>query len=71
MKGLDVLGCPTAISTVNDPSIREARLAELWRWAEEGKLRPYVSHAFPLSEFKEAMRAKWRGDITGGCVLHP
>lgn len=71
MKGLDVLGCPTAISTVNDPSIREARLAEIWRWAEEGKIRPYVSHVFPLADFKEAMRAKWRGDITGGAVLHP
>ena len=71
MKGLDVLGCPTAISTVNDPSIREARLGQIWRWAEEGKIRPHVSHVFPLREFKEAMRAKWRGDVTGGCVLHP
>jgi NADPH2:quinone reductase len=71
MKGLDVLGCPTAISTVNDPSIREARMGQIWRWAEEGKIRPHVSHVFPLSEFKEAMRAKWRGDVTGGCVLHP
>ena len=71
MKGLDVLGCPTAISTVNDPSIREERMAQIWRWAEEGKIRPHVSHVFPLTEFKEAMRAKWRGDVIGGCVLHP
>ncbi len=71
MKGLDVLGCPTAISTVNDPSIREARMAQIWRWAEEGKIRPYVSHVFPLSDFKQAMSAKWRGDVIGGCVLHP
>lgn len=71
MKGLDVLGCPTAISTVNDPSIREGRMAQIWRWAEAGKIRPHVSHVFPLSEFKQAMRAKWDGQITGGCVLHP
>ncbi len=71
MKGLDVLGCPTAISTVMDPSIRDARLKEIWKWAQDGKISPTVSHTFPLSEFKEAMRAKWRGDITGGCVLHP
>ncbi len=71
MKGLDVLGCPTAISTVNDPSIREQRMAQIWKWAEEGKIRPHVSHVFPLAEFKEAMRAKWRGDVVGGCVLHP
>src|SRR4029077_13097122 len=28
MKGLDVLGCPTVISTVNDPSLRAPRLAK-------------------------------------------
>lgn len=71
MKGLDVLGCPTAISSLHDPSIRTPRLAEIWQWAESGKIRPYVSHVFPLAEFKTAMRAKWSGDVIGGCVLHP
>lgn len=71
MKGLDVLGCPTAIATLNDPSIREPRLNEIFRWAEEGRIRPHVSHVFPLSDFKTAMRAKWNGDVIGGCVLHP
>jgi len=71
MKGLDVLGCPTVISTVMNPQIRAPRLAQVWKWAEEGKIRPYVSHAYPLDAFKEAMRAKWNGDVVGGCVLHP
>jgi NADPH2:quinone reductase len=71
MKGLDVLGAPTAIATAADPSIRRERLNQILAWAEAGKLHPHVSHTFPLSEFKEAMRAKWRGDVTGGCVLHP
>lgn len=71
MKGLDVLGCPTAIATAQDPSIRAERLRHIWQWAEEGKLRPHVSHVFPLAAFKDAMTAKWRGDVTGGCVLHP
>lgn len=71
MKGLDVLGCPTAISTAHDPSIRASRLEQIWSWAEAGKLHPHVSHTFPLSAFKEAMLAKWRGEVTGGCVLHP
>ncbi len=71
MKGLDVLGCPTVISTVMDPSSRAPRLAKVLAWAESGKIKPYVSHVFPLAEFKEAMRAKWRGDVIGGCVLHP
>ena len=71
MKGLDVLGCPTVISTVNDPSIRTARLAQVLAWAESGAIRPHVSHVFPLTQFKDAMRAKWSGEVIGGCVLHP
>ncbi len=71
MKSLDVLGCPTAISTVMDPSSRAPRLAQVLAWAESGAIRPYVSHAFPLTDFKAAMRAKWSGEVIGGCVLHP
>ncbi len=71
MKGLDVLGCPTVISTVQDPSIRPPRLAAVLRWAAEGRVRPHVSHAFPLADFREAMRARWAGEVVGGCVLHP
>ena len=71
MKSLDVLGCPTAISTAQDPRTCAPRLAQILAWAGEGKLRPHVSHVFPLSEFREAMRAKWNGEVTGGCVLHP
>jgi NADPH2:quinone reductase len=71
MKGVDVLGCPTVISTVNDPSIRAARQAQVLAWAAAGEIRPYVSHRFSLGDYREAMRAKWRGDVIGGCVLHP
>jgi NADPH2:quinone reductase len=71
MKSLDVLGCPTAISTAMDPSSRPPRLAQILRWAEAGAIRPHVSHAFPLAEFREAMRARWKGDVIGGAVLRP
>ncbi len=71
MKGLDVLGCPTVIATVEHPEIRAPRLAQILGWAREGKLRPHVSHVFPLSSFREAMRAKWNGEVVGGAVLHP
>lgn len=71
MKSLDVLGCPTVISAVNDPSLRGPRHQLLWKWVESGQLQPHVSHVFPLREVKEAMRAKWRGEFSGGGVLHP
>lgn len=69
MKGIDVLGCPTAIATAMDPSIRAPRLAQILAWAEDGKIRPNVSHTFALDEIKAAMLAKWNGEVTGGCVL--
>ena len=71
MKSLDVLGCPTAISTAMDPSSRPPRLTQILAWAEEGKIHPYVSHRFPLTEYKAALRAKWAGEVTGAAVLHP
>jgi NADPH2:quinone reductase len=71
MKGLDVLGCPTVISTVMDPSIRAERLRQVLEWAENGAIRPHVSHVFPMSRFQDAMRAKWNGEVVGSCVLHP
>jgi NADPH:quinone reductase len=71
MKGLDVLGCPTVISTVNDPKLRPPRLAAVMGWAAEGKVKPFVSHEFALADFKDAMRAKWNGEVVGGCVVQP
>lgn len=69
MKGLDVLGCPAAIATAMDPTIRPPRLAAVLDWAARGVIRPHVSHVFRLSEVQEAMSAKWRGEVVGGCVL--
>jgi NADPH2:quinone reductase len=71
MKGLDVLGCPTAISTHRDPSIRAARLGQILEWANAGELKPCVGPAFALDEVREAMRAKWASRFVGGCVLRP
>src|SRR5262249_51239927 len=71
MKGLDVLGCPTAISTVQDPALRAPRLAHVLRWAETGQVRPLVARRYALDEFATAMRAKWRGEAVGGYVLKP
>jgi NADPH2:quinone reductase len=71
MKGLDVLGCPAVISTYRDPSIRTTRLTALLEWAREGKIHPRVAARYPLSEVREAMRAKWESRFVGGVVVHP
>ena len=69
MKGLDVLGCPTVIATVNDPSLRRARLEQVLAWAATGQIKPIVARRYPLAEFAAAMRAKWHGETVGGIVL--
>jgi NADPH2:quinone reductase len=71
MKGLDVLGCPTVISTVQDPSIRAPRLAKVLAWASAGDIKPLVAKTFSLADFLPALRAKWQGEYVGGIVLHP
>jgi len=71
MKSLDVLGCPTAISTAMDPASRAPRLRQVLAWAQGGQIRPHVSHVFALEAFREALRAKWTGAVTGVCVVRP
>jgi NADPH2:quinone reductase len=71
MKGLDVLGCPTAISTVQNPGARAPRLAQVMKWAAAGQIRPLVSRSYALDDFADAMRAKWHGETVGGIVVHP
>jgi NADPH:quinone reductase len=70
MKGVDVLGCPMVISTQRDPSIRTARLTALREWIAAG-IRPHISHAYPIERYRDALHAKWRGEIIGAAVLHP
>lgn len=71
MKGLDVLGCPAAIATTMDPSLRPPRLAQVLAWAAEGKLVPHVSDVLPLERWRDAMELKWRSGAVGGVVLRP
>jgi NADPH2:quinone reductase len=71
MKGIDVLGSPTLISTVMDPSIRTERLATVLDWARSGQIQPYIAESYSLAEYKTAMRAKWASEHVGGCVVHP
>lgn len=71
MKSLNVLGCPMVIATTRDPAIRKPRLTQVLQWAAEGRIRPQVSHRLPLGSYREAMLARWGGEVTGGCVLHP
>ena len=69
MKGAQVIGCPVAIHTRTDPTIRPPRVAALDQMVKEGLIKPFASHVFPLSKIKDAMHAKWGRQVTGCCVV--
>jgi NADPH2:quinone reductase len=72
MKGARVIGCPVAIHTRRDPTIRARRLLALDEMVNAGLLRPLVSRAHRgLAQVQEALRAKWEREVTANSVIHP
>src|SRR5437868_8715542 len=56
IKGASVLGVRAGEAARKNPALGEVRLKALLAWAEEGKLRPNVSHRLPLEDYAKAMR---------------
>ncbi len=44
-------------------------MAQLFRWFEEGRIDPHISHTFPLEGFREAMQAVLGRQATGRVAL--
>jgi NADPH:quinone reductase len=56
IKGASVLGVRAGEAARKNPALGEARMEALLQWAEEGRIRPNVSHRLPLDDFAKAMR---------------
>lgn len=56
IKGASVLGVRAGEAVRKNPALGEVRLKALLQWAEEGKLRPNISHRLPLEDYAKAMR---------------
>ena len=56
IKGASVLGVRAGEAVRKNPALGEIRLKALLTWAEEGKLRPNISHRLPLEDCAKAMR---------------
>src|ERR1700751_3376842 len=56
IKGASVLGVRAGEAVRKNPALGAVRLKALLQWAEEGKLRPNVSHRLPLEDYTKAMR---------------
>ena len=56
IKGASVLGIRAGEAARKNPVLGEVRLKALVDWAEQGKIRPNVSHRLPLEDFAKSMR---------------
>jgi NADPH2:quinone reductase len=56
IKGASVLGVRAGEAVRKNPALGEVRIKALLAWAEQGKIRPNVSHRLPLEDFATAMR---------------
>ena len=56
IKGASVLGVRAGEAVRKNPALGEVRIAKLLEWAEQGKIRPNVSHRLPLQDYAAAMQ---------------
>ncbi|QPF82615.1 NADPH:quinone oxidoreductase family protein [Bradyrhizobium genosp. L] len=56
IKGASVLGVRAGEAVRKDPALGEVRFKVLSEWAEEGRVRPNISHRLPLEDYAKAMR---------------
>ena len=56
IKGASVLGVRAGEAVRRNPRLGEVRIRTLLEWAEQGKIRPNVSHRLPLEDFAAAMQ---------------
>jgi len=56
MKGANVLGVRAGEAVRRNPALGETRIRALLELAEQGKIRPHVSHRVPLPQWADGMR---------------
>jgi NADPH2:quinone reductase len=55
IKGASVLGVRAGEAVRKNPALGEVRMKALLAWADEGKIRPHISHRLPLEDYAQAM----------------
>src|SRR5690242_2743833 len=54
IKGASVLGVRAGEAARRNPALGQARMRALLQWAEEGRVRPNISHRLPLQDYAKA-----------------
>jgi NADPH:quinone reductase len=69
LKGCQIVGVFWGSFIAREPEKNREYLAELMRWFEEGKVRPFVSETFPLERAADALNAMAARKVKGKVVL--
>jgi NADPH:quinone reductase len=56
IKGASLLGVRAGEAVRRNPGLGAVRIKNLVDWAEDGKIRPHISHRLPLEDYAKAMR---------------
>lgn len=71
VKNIDVIGFYWGSYQKHKPELLGSSFQQLFRWFEEGRVHPHVSHKFPLSQAAEALQLLQKRKSTGKVVLVP
>ena len=69
IKGIDAIGVRIGGLNEADPELAIANMKTLTEFAAQGKLKPHISHRFPLAQAADAMQAVIDRKVIGKAVL--
>jgi NADPH2:quinone reductase len=69
LKGCSVVGVFWGAFTMRDPKKNDENFRHLFDMFESGKLKPHISHRFPLENAADALNAIIRREVVGKAVL--
>lgn len=70
LKGSAVVGVFWGAFATKEPAANHKNFAQLLSWAQEGKLRPRISHRFALEDGAQALEALLAREVVGNAVLN-
>jgi NADPH2:quinone reductase len=69
LKGCSIVGVFWGAFTAREPETNRQNFEQLFRWFEEGKLKPVISKRFPLAEGAKALQAIVNREVVGKAIL--
>ena len=69
LKGCSVVGVFWGAYANKDPAGNRANFQQLFRWLEEGRLRPLIARTLPLAEAAAALTMLERREVVGKVIL--